>query len=238
MINVGVDGCKTGWIAITRSDSGLYFEIFPSVASLAQACSSAARIFIDIPIGLPFRNVPVRPCDRRARQLLGRPRGSSVFAVPCRSAVHSSTLEEARSLNIAEIDRSLGAQTWAISPKIAEVDKYLAAEIKPGQLGEIHPEVCFWALAGKRAMVHKKSTVAGIEERLQVLEPFEPSIRFVLRRLLAETQRKAVAADDLLDAAVAFVTAEARVGRLAAVVEVSQLDLAGRPMNMQFLETG
>lgn len=85
----------------------------------------AERILIDVPIGLPWPSVPIRPCDRLARCLLGKPRSSSVFAVPCREALFAGSLEEARTLNRDRIGRSVGAQTWGISPKIAEVDRFL-----------------------------------------------------------------------------------------------------------------
>ena len=59
--------------------------------------------------------------------------------------------------------------------------------------------------------MHKKSPSEGIGERLGLLEQHEPGIRGLLKRVLSETSRKQVAADDVLDAAVAFVTSEAQI---------------------------
>jgi hypothetical protein len=41
-------------------------------------------------------------------------------------------------------------------------------------LREVHPEVCFWALAGGRAMEHSKKTAAERRERLAVLMRYKP----------------------------------------------------------------
>src|SRR5687767_5558397 len=100
MRHVGVDGCPSA-----------------SIGALVTAFADAERILIDIPIGLPWQDAPVRACDRLARQILGRPRGSSVFSVPCREALCMNQLERARRVNLNQIGRSIGVQTWAISPK-------------------------------------------------------------------------------------------------------------------------
>lgn len=123
--HVGVDGCRAGWLAVTRRGPELAWQVFSTFDDLASAFSDAERIFIDIPIGLPWEGAPVRPCDRLARQILGKPRMSSVFPVPCRQALAATGLAEAREINNRCIQRSIGAQTWCISPKIREVDTYL-----------------------------------------------------------------------------------------------------------------
>ena len=64
------------------------------------------------------------------------------------------------------------------------------------------PEVCFWALNGKRSMAHNKKKEAGFNERVGLLSPVFPEI---YRHLL--NQPSGVAKDDLLDAAVAAWTA-------------------------------
>jgi predicted RNase H-like nuclease len=85
-------------------------------------------------------------------------------------------------------------------------------------------------------MVHRKSTREGHEERLKVLEQVEPKIRSFTKFVLEHTFRKHVAADDVLDAAVAFVTAEAKQGCLVSLVQNIPLDELGRPMEMLYLD--
>lgn len=236
MRHVGVDGCKAGWLAVTRHAAGLRYCLLSKIGELACEFPEAERMLIDIPIGLPCTDAPVRPCDRLARQILGKRRKSSVFAVPCREALAARTLDAARKINKARIGRSLGAQTWGISPKIAEVDRFLLAE-HGGRLNirETHPEVCFWALAGRRPMRHSKTTVEGHVERLHVLQCYEPRVSLLLSDVLSKTMRKDVLADDVLDAAVAFVTAEARDGELALLAGTPSHDPAGLPIEMLYL---
>jgi predicted RNase H-like nuclease len=53
---------------------------------------------------------------------------------------------------------------------------------------------------------------------------------------MSKTIRKYVQADDILDASVAFVTAEAIQGNLASLVGEPSHDTAGLPMEMVYLK--
>ncbi|MBI4206175.1 MAG: DUF429 domain-containing protein [Betaproteobacteria bacterium] len=235
--HVGVDGCRAGWLAVTHDGAGLEHRLFASIADLANAFRDAETILIDIPIGLPWADVPIRPCDRLARRVLGKTRKSSVFPVPCREALAACDLDRARTLNKACVGRSVGAQTWGISPKIAEVDGFLLGNRGDhAGIREIHPEVCFWALAGRRPMMHGKTTREGREERLRVLQRYEASAGSFLNAILSATLRKDVQPDDVLDATVAFVTAEARHGELASLSGEPSHDVVGLPMEMLYLK--
>ena len=237
MPHVGVDGCKAGWIAVTRSGVGLEFCVFATIVDLAKAFLVAERILIDVPIGLPWRDVPIRPCDHLARSILGRLRKSSVFAVPCREALAVDSLDEAKRINMAHIGRSIGVQTWGISPKIAEVDVFLRADSNRSvNIREVHPEVCFWALAGRKPTMCSKATTEGREERVRILRYYEPHVSSFVSDALATTARKDVQASDVLDAAVAFVTAEARAGELSVLAGNPSRDLAGLPIEMLYLK--
>lgn len=57
--------------------------------------------------------------------MLGPGRGSSVFPVPCRQAVHSETYHEASKINKEVLGRGLSKQGWGIVPKIREVDAFV-----------------------------------------------------------------------------------------------------------------
>ena len=231
---VGVDGCKAGWIGVSRLGGHLAYEIYPSIRALADAFPLAQRILVDIPIGLPWHDCPRRPCDELARTSLGSPRGSSVFAVPCREAVYAKDIASARALNMRELGPSLSEQTWGITPKIAEVDTF----VRGGgtRMQEIHPEVCFWGLAGNKPMQYKKSLPQGARERLDLLSRFEPATASLLARAMSETRRKHLRADDILDAVVAFVTAEARVGTLSRLVGQPAVDCQGLPLEMLYVQ--
>ena len=138
-------------MAVSRHRAGLQHGVFTSICDLLKAFPKANQVLIDIPIGLPWADVPIRPCDRLAREILGKSRKSSVFPVPCREALAASNLDSARRINKAYIGRSLGEQTWSISHKIGEMDRFLLADRGHRvTIREIHPEVCFWALADRK----------------------------------------------------------------------------------------
>ncbi|MFW5797070.1 MAG: DUF429 domain-containing protein [Spirochaetota bacterium] len=248
MIYAGVDGCRAGWIAVFRrgggdgGGGGVRGRILGSIEALSDALSGSGRVLIDMPIGLPWAECPVRPCDRAARRLLGSGRRSSVFPPPCREALAAANLDEARRINRAVLGRSIAAQTWNITAKIAELDRFLqAGSLSAGsapELRESHPEVCFRALDGRRAMAHRKSTHAGREERLSLLRAYLPEVDTLLTEVLGATSRRHVSADDVLDAAVLFVAAEERAGRPAALSGEPAYDRAGLPMEIVYPEGG
>ena len=200
MFVAGVDGCRGGWIAfkVDLRAHATSVEVVDLPAWLRERPPDLACVGIDIPIGL--LKSP-RACDKAARKLLGRPRGSSVFPVPCRPSLGAQTHAEASSINRQKTTRGLSQQAWGIIPKIKQVDDAITTESQRWAF-EVHPEVCFWALAGERPMAHGKKTKAGVNERLDLLRPVFPDIE---RHL--QNRRAGVGRDDLLDAAVAAWTA-------------------------------
>jgi predicted RNase H-like nuclease len=237
MKHVGVDGCKAGWFTVTRNGESLTWRLFSTINELATAFSNAELIVIDIPIGLPWADAPIRPCDRLARKVLGRARRSSVFPVPAREALAADGLETARKINRKIVGKSVSAQTWGISPKINEVDRFLLNARRQAQrIREVHPEVCFWALADRKPMKYRKTTVDGRNERLHILQQYEPGVTALLEDALSRTLRKHVKADDILDACVAFVTAEARRGEMTSLSDEPFHDPLGLPMEMIYLK--
>lgn len=233
---VGVDGCRAGWIAVTRVGAALGYAIFPTLRAVLDAHPGGGPVFVDIPIGLPSAGTPIRPCDRLARQILGPGRRASVFPVPCREAVHAPSAAVARRVNVRTLGRSVNAQTWNICGKIAEVDRLLRADSRARRrVREAHPELCFWGLNGGRAMRWAKGTPAGQRERLAVLARHEPGARRLLRAVLASTRRSDVQADDVLDALVLFVAAAAPAARLARLAGQPARDERGLPIEMLYL---
>ncbi len=185
MRHIGVDGCKAGWIAVSKQDGELTYRIVATVRELLSAFPNAERVLIDVPIGLPWRDEPVRPCDHRARRLLGD-RRSSVFPAPCRAAVRAEAIAAARELNRGELGRSLPEQSWGICRR--EVDDLLPGNPSPeAEVREVYPEVCFWALAGRSPMKHNKRKKEGRRERLDVLLAFEPTAKHFLDVALARS---------------------------------------------------
>ncbi|MCL5743721.1 MAG: DUF429 domain-containing protein [Acidobacteria bacterium] len=127
--------------------------------------SDASCVAIDIPIGLP-QGQP-RHCDLQARAVLG-PRRNSVFPAPDRRLLDASHYGEALARSRLITGKGISKQTFAISHKIADVDRLMTPELQV-RVVEIHPEVCFWAMAGRRPMAHHKATPEGFEERRALL---------------------------------------------------------------------
>jgi predicted RNase H-like nuclease len=200
MFVAGVDGCRAGWVAFRVEVPSLATSV--AVLGLPKLLSSRPTdllcLAIDIPIGLLDCS---RACDKAARKLLGQPRGTSVFAAPCRAALSATTHTAASQINREKTGRGLSRQAFGIIPKIKQVDDAITPECQHWAF-EVHPEVCFWALNEHCPMRHNKKTREGTAERLALL-----------RRVFSQIERHVankpsrVGSDDLLDAAAAAWTA-------------------------------
>lgn len=231
----GVDGCSAGWF---------YFALAPrrepdwgvveTVEELVAGADDSDRIFVDIPIGLPD-GAEGRLCDKEARKRLGAPRASSVFPSPVRAALAAETYEEAKRISQEASGKQLSRQTFAIVPKIREVDKLLRANARARRIvREIHPEICFWAFAGGNPMRHNKKTGVGFLERLALLQRLRPSAGWDSGRIRGECRRRELADDDILDAMAAAVTATADLRALRTLPELPAKDSFGLPMEMVY----
>ena len=235
-IAYGVDACKAGWFCIAMDPAGKVNAF--TVQRLEQLVAKASeedRIFVDIPIG--FSDGPEeRLCDKEARSKLG-PRRSSVFRTPVRHSLRVEDDEEAKQKNLKYTGKSLSLQTLAIVPKIKEVDALLRNNRKARALvREVHPEICFWALAGGRPMKHKKGIPEGIEERVAVLNRIRPSLGNESKRILNDFPRSKAKMDDILDAMAASITALACPNELRTIPELPPKDSYGLPMEMVYCQ--
>jgi predicted RNase H-like nuclease len=200
MFVAGVDGCRAGWVTFKVEVPSLATSV--DVVDLAELLNSRPDdllcLAIDIPIGLLDCS---RACDKAARKLLGQPRGSSVFAAPCRAALSATAHAAASQINREKTGRGLSQQAFGIVPKIKQVDDAMTSVCQTWAL-EVHPEVCFWALNERRPMTHNKKTRVGATERVALLRQVFPQIEGHLAN-----RPPRVGADDLLDAAAAAWTA-------------------------------
>ena len=101
--------------------------------------------------------------------------------------------------------KGVSRQAFAIYPKIREVDQVMTAKL-PERVIEVHPELCFWSLAGKRSLQYSKRRPAGFDERRALLNIAFPNFDIPNR---SEAIRIAFGAapDDILDSMVAAWTA-------------------------------
>lgn len=226
---VGVDACKKGWFAVALDLQGNWdIAIFKTIDAFGSAFQNAAAIFIDMPIGLPHENK--RRCDTETRKILNR-RASSVFPVPCREALHADTYRQACRVNRQVLGVKLTIQTWNISAKILEVDRFLRnnKQTRP-RFRESHPELCFWALAGERTMAFSKKTAEGFAERCSVLIEKCPQANEIVQQSLNQFQRKDLARDDIVDALALAISAKIGLNSSRTIPRDPPLDKKGLPM--------
>ena len=233
---IGVDGCPAGWFFVALEPSGISrCGIVQELRELVREAREPARIFVDIPIGLPDGHGE-RECDLVARRKLGEPRRRSVFRVPARGVLDAANYEDAKCRSQKVTGTSLSTQAFAIIPKCREVDRLLRNSARARRLvREIHPEICFWALAGGKPMEHKKKNKEGFIERLEVLKRFRPSAEQEIARILRKFKRMEVARDDALDAMAAALTASGEAAALRTLPARPQRDSVGLPMEMVYV---
>lgn len=216
---VGLDGCRTGWVAAIDGGGGeTALLVLPDVAAVLAL--RASIVGIDIPLGLP-EDGP-RACDVAARARLG-PRRSSVFPAPVRSVLGARDHREAVARSVAASGRGLSIQAWNLVPKIADADRNLA----PGDpVVEVHPELSFATLAGAPLRTAKRHP-AGREDRLALLvRPFPD----VAGRLA--TRPGGCAADDVLDAYAVLWTVRRIAAGTSEVLGDGATDETGRTMSI------
>jgi predicted RNase H-like nuclease len=193
VLTLGVDAARGGWIAVALRD-GHFADAalerrFPAVL---ERFPGAVVVGVDVPIGLPEVGGR-RRADLEARTLVGG-RRASVFFTPPRAALEAATYRDARA-----VAPETSAQGWALRASILDVDR-----VRDERVREVHPEVSFAVLAG-RPLAAAKRTWNGQRERLQLLGAAGIDIPDQLDAGL-------VAADDVVDAAIAAWTAT-RVAR-------------------------
>jgi len=259
----GADGCKAGWfVAITSVTeppvklgtkylAPQFIGGFPYMFKLKNFCvaSSFADVLtkttpdqvggcklvcVDIPIGLSDADLP-RQCDVQARKILGPGRASSIFPPPIRPCLSAKDPQTASEICFKHSGKKLNRQSFFIMPKIREVDQAMTPQIQH-RVREIHPELAFWALNGKKPVQHKKRQLAGRNERMRLLSP----IFCGLEKFVAEARKpKQVAPDDILDAlAAAWTASQIVLGKAETLPKNPELDSKGLRMEILYPSSG
>ena len=231
----GVDGCRAGWFFVAMKPTGkTEWGIVERLEKIVVRTGLEDRIFVDMPIGLPEPG-DSRPCDVEARKSLGAPRSSSVFPPPPRAVLRAGSYDEARGISLSTTGKSLSKQTYALLPRIREVDSLMRGCEKARLIvREVHPEVCFWALNGKTSMQHNKRREDGRTERCDVLERHHASARRIFDEAKRAFPRKVLQPDDILDALAIAVTGTAERDTLRTLPANPTRDSEGLPMEMVY----
>jgi predicted RNase H-like nuclease len=232
--HIGIDACGLGWFYVgLEKDGSFEVGIVRRIDEITAWLDAAALILIDIPIGLLTAGPTERLCDLAARQMI-KPRGSTVFPAPARSAIAKNTYEEGSAENFRCLGRRLSKQSWAITGKIKEVDDFMRAESPGSKVREMHPEVAFCSLNGGTPILTSKKEDDGFNERLDLLNHVYPNVGAVVHAARADTQRKKdLQDDDILDALVGAITASYHPD-LHTLPESPAVDDEGLPMEMVY----
>jgi predicted RNase H-like nuclease len=227
---IGVDGCTGGWIAASRRDARAHVRCrrIDTLEELFADTVTPRVVAVDVPIGLLERGA--RECDVEARRLLGARRGS-VFTAPIRPMLAATSQAEASRVRHRLEGKRVSIQTWAIVPKIREVDRLLRGEfIRREIIHEVHPELCFFFLNGKRPMSESKKKAGGRAERVSLLRTWCGE---AVARALADREKLGCETDDIVDAFVTLWTAERiQRGEAVSIPPIPSLDVHGLRMEM------
>jgi predicted RNase H-like nuclease len=98
--------------------------------------------------------------------------------------------------------RGVSAQLWNIRDKIRDVDEFMTPP-RQAVIGEAHPELIFWNLAGEVRLA-KKTSAEGREQRIALLAQ-RGFTR--LPKWLTQRQGTGIGRDDLIDACACAVAA-------------------------------
>ncbi len=230
-IVAGADGCGGGWICVTLdTETGVLASgLYGNAGALVHQVPTPAILMVDIPIGLTQEQG--RVCDEQARGLLG-PRHVCVFPAPIRPALHAPNREEAARINRDADGRGVGAQAWAIYPKIREMDEAVGGEggNLQNRVFEVHPEVSFREWNGQTPIPHGKRTARGKAQRQGLLAGFfgDNAFRNVRGRYIVGQ----VGDDDITDAFAALWTARRRLAGAALCIP-AEPPVDGRGLRME-----
>lgn len=203
---VGIDGYPGGWVAATIHEAGIGWTV-AIIDEIDALCPTDAVVAIDIPIGL--LDTGWRDCDRLAKVAL--PGASSrVFMTPPRAVLEvglGAPNDQAQDVSRRLTGQGVSRQALGLATRILAVDRMLARAARPGVI-EVHPELCFAAMAGDAAvaLVSKKSA-AGVGQRLAELRPWLPDVDAVIAAC-----PPGVPIDDALDALAALWSAQRWTG--------------------------
>jgi len=233
-IAIGIDGCKAGWFHFRFEGASIAFGVTATIAEILAGMKGEACILVDMPIGLLESGKTERQCDLAARAALVPSRGSSVFPAPCRQALKAKSYAEASQINEKKLGRKLSKQSWALAPKICELDDLLASsELARASIRETHPEICFWGLAGG-PMEYAKNTRDGFLDRMNLLKLVEPMAEEMIAAAFLVHGGFDAGRDDVVDAFVAAICARA-AENLRTLPKEPKLDKRGLPMEICYL---
>ena len=168
----GVAGAET-WLAVAYTADGYdHTAVVDGVGELwTRYEETAARIAVDVPIGLGSTTAP-RPNELAARELLGE-RRDAIVPAPVREAVKKQRYRTAARVHERKTGHELPKAAFESANRTAAMDEFLDAidEARPVFV-EAQPEICYLAFAGE-PMADPPNVAGGYAERMRALAEFD-----------------------------------------------------------------
>ncbi len=164
---VGIDACRSGWVAVVLADGRLTAtQVATTLAEIVDAWPDAEVIGVDMPLGLVERGW--RDADRLAAARLGA-RRSRLFMVPPRAVWEAGTYSGAVDLcrRLTDPPAGFSRQAWGLKDKLRPANELHAR--MPDRLFEVHPEISFAELNGGTPVGAGKKTWNGQMTRRALL---------------------------------------------------------------------
>jgi predicted RNase H-like nuclease len=217
---IGVDACRTGWVAVTLEAGGLAGVRVAGCLDGLLGQLGHDVTGIDMPLGLLESGW--READRAARAVAG-PRRSSVFPIPPRAVWAEATYADANRRCRDLTGQGFSAQTWGLRARLLEAGAYRERSAHP--LYEVHPELAFGAMAGA-PLPYSKHTPAGRELRRELL---------ARAGIIVPTSVTPALVTDVHDAAaVAWSAVRIAAGRAVTIPDPPQRDRHGREIAIRY----
>jgi len=221
----GIDGCPTGWVATVARAGAPASARLEHITDLAAFLATVDFALIDMPIG--FVSGPASRDVEAAMRAALKGKASSVFPTPCRMALAEQVYFDASFVNEQALGKRLPKQTFMLFPKMREIDA-LVQTLGQSRLREGHPEVSFAAMAGAPVLSRKRQP-EGLADRVLLLE----RQGLPTGALLAARTRGKMAADDILDSAAMWWSADRFAsGRHFTLPPIPSRDATGLEMSV------
>jgi predicted RNase H-like nuclease len=220
---IGIDGYRGGWVGAVWAGGSINWLTAP-IGGFASFVDGAAVICVDIPVGLADSGW--RPCDLRAKELLGSAR-ARVFMTPPRGVILlglSAPNDEVQRLSQSLTGQGVSRQALGLASRILDVDGCLP----DSRILEVHPELVFQRIAGESLPSKKQAN--GVARRISSLALAMPDVDVIA---VLEACPGDVPIDDSLDALATLWTARRHsAGQSEGIIAHPELDARGTAMQM------
>ncbi|MDR9432172.1 MAG: DUF429 domain-containing protein [Natronomonas sp.] len=227
---VGSVARDDAWLAVAYTTEGYdHAAVVDGVGELwTRYEETAARIAIDVPIGLGSTTAP-RPNERAARELLGA-RGDAIVPAPVREAAKKQRYRTASRVHERKAGHELPRSAFESASRTTAMDEFLAAieEARP-VFAEAHPELCYLGFVGE-PMTEPPAFAAGYAERMRALAEFDRDAPPTVQSVAEATAGHRISIPAVLDAVALGLTVRPGPGSLRSLPADPPADERGLEM--------